>query len=361
MRVGIVGLPSSGKTSLFRALTRGTVAVDEFAGAGRPHVGVVTVPDGRVDVMAEEFKPKKVTYASVEFIDGAARIGGEPSRIKFGSDFFSDVRQVDALVQVVRGFEDPAGEAHTPVHDLQTMTDELALADLQWVETRISRIEKQLHGMKKGITTPATIEMALLERIRSHLEEGQPLKSMEFTSEEDRSIRGYDFLTLKPLVAVLNVPEEQIGAETETTVRFREHCRDAGIPEVELCAKIEMEIAELPDEEEAEFLQSIGIPEPARNVLIRKVYEALGVISFITCSDAEVRAWTIHRGAKAIDAAATIHSDLARGFIRAEVASFADIERAGGWEAAKRHGLTQLHGKDYVVQDGDVIYVRFKV
>lgn len=360
MKVGIVGLPSSGKTTLFKALTRGTVKVDDFGG-GKPNVGVVNVPDKRIDYFTEEYSPKKVTYASIEFIDGAARITKEDTRTKFGSDFFADVRQVDALVHVVRGFESQTGEPATPVKDVQTLSDELLLADLQMVENRMERVEKQLHGVKKGTTTPATMEMALLERLKNHLEEGQSLKTLELTADEDKAIRGYDFLTLKQMVAVLNISEDEIGSPTEATLQLRKHCEEAGIPEFELCAKVEMEVAELSDEEEAEFLQSMGIDEPARNKLIQACYKALGLISFITAGEPEVRAWTIKECSRAVDAAGVIHSDIARGFIRAEVASFEDVEAAGGWEAAHHKNVVQLQGKDYIVRDGDVMYFRFKV
>lgn len=358
MKVGIVGLPGAGKTTLFRALTRGTVKTDDF---GEAHVGVVRVPDLRVDFFTAEYKPKKTTYASIEFIDGAAKIAQEDSRTKFGSDFFADVRQVDALVHVVRGFESAAGDPPSPVFDAQTLNDELVLADLQMVENRMERIEKQLHGVKKGATTPATIEMALLERMKALLEEGKSLKAVEFTPDEEKSVRGYDFLTLKPMMLVLNIAEEDLAAQGDTVQSFNAYCQGSELTCLTLCAGVEMEVAELSDEEEAEFLASMGITEPARNVLIRACYSALGLISFITAGEPEVRAWTLKLGSRAVDAAGTIHSDLARGFIRMEVANFTDVEAAGGWEAAKQKGTVQLQGKDYVMQDGDVVYIRFKV
>lgn len=358
MKLGIVGLPGSGKTTLFRALTRGTVKTDDF---GEAHVGVVHVPDPRIDFFAEEYKPKKTTYANIEFIDGAAKIGQEGSGSKFGSDFFADVRQVDALVHVVRGFTSAGGEAPNPAADAQALNDELLLADLQMVENRIERIEKQLHGVKKGATTPATIEMALLERMKALLEEGKSLKGVEFTVDEEKSLRGYDFLTLKSMMMVLNIAEDEIGGSSNTIEQFNSYCEGAGLTGFALCAKVEMEVAELSDEEEAEFLGSMGIAEPARNVLIQACYRALGLISFITAGEPEVRAWTLRAGSKAVEAAGTIHSDLARGFIRVEVANFKEVEAVGGWEAARQKGITQLQGKEYVMQDGDVIYIRFKV
>ncbi len=360
MKVGIVGLPGSGKTTLFRALTRGTVKTDDYGG-GKPNVGVVQVPDPRIDFFVNEFKPKKITYASIEFIDGAARIGGDDARTKFGSDFFADVRQVDALVHVVRGFASVEGNAPNPIADAQMLSDELVLADLGLVENRMERVEKQLHGVKKGTTTPATIEMALLERLKALLEEGNSLKQAEFTPDEEKALRGYDFLTLKRMILVLNIPETEIGASSASVEAFRSYCEQFNLLGFDLCAKVEMEVAELSDEEEAEFLSSMGIQEPARNVLIRACYDALGLISFITAGEPEVRAWTLHAGSKAVEAAGAIHSDLARGFIRAEIANFNEVQPVGGWEAARQKGITQLQGKDYVMQDGDVVYIRFKV
>ena len=358
MKVGIVALPGSGKTSLFRALTRGTVKTDDF---GEAHVGVVHVPDPRIDYFTAQYSPKKVTYASIEFIDGAAKVAQDDARAKFGSDFFADVRQVDALAHVVRGFESASGDAPNPLADAQALNDELVLADLQLVENRIERIEKQLHGVKKGTTTPATIETDLLERLKGLLEEGKSLKQVEFTVDEEKAVRNYGFLTLKPMIMVLNIPEEEIGAKTEAVAQFHGYCEQANLLGFDLCAKVEMEVAELSDEEEAEFLASMGIEQPARNVLIQACYTALGLISFITAGEPEVRAWTLRAGSKAVEAAGTIHSDLARGFIRMEVANATDVQAAGGWEAAKQKGIVQLQGKEYVMQDGDVVYIRFKV
>lgn len=360
MRVGIIGLPGSGKTTLFRALTRGVFSTESFQ-SGRANVGVIHVPDPRVDFLAREYNPKKVTYASIEFVDGAAQVSHEDGRARFGSGFFADLRQVDALVVVVRGFVGVDGEKPSPVADLVRIHDELLLADLAAVEARMERVEKQLHGVRKGVTTPATIEMDLLTRIRSALEQGQPLAAADLTEEEARSVRGYDFLSLKPLIAVLNVQESEIASLSDSSAEFLKECRDRGVNAVSLCAQVEMEISELGTDEENEFLQSMGIADPARNVLIRECYSALGLISFITAGPPEVRAWTLKAGSRAIDAAAAIHSDIARGFIRVEVANASVVEQAGGWEAAKQKGLVELHGKDYIMKDGDVIYVRFKV
>ncbi len=357
MKVGIIGLPGSGKTTLFGALTRGTVKV-EIGGmsSGKSHVGVVHVPDSRIDYFSAQYHPKKITYASIEFVDGAAKLSGEDGRTKFGSDFFIDVRMVDALVHVVRGFPDITGEPATPAADAQTMSDELLIADLQLVENRMQRVEKQLHGVKKGATTPATMEMDLLQRLKDVLESGGSLKDLDLGDEEQKTVRSYDFLTLKPVVTVLNISEDMLGKDV-----FAAWNLGPAIFNLVLCASVEMEVSQLSDEDEAEFLQSMGIAEPARSALIRECYRLLGLISFITAGEPEVRAWTLRQGGKSVEAAGTIHSDLARGFIRIEVANFAEIEKAGSWEDAKAQGIVQLHGKEYVMQDGDVVYIRFKV
>ena len=362
MRVGIVGLPGSGKTSLFVALTRGTVKVEMFgAQSAKPNIGVVCVPDKRIDYFVEQYSPKKTTYASIEFIDGAAKIAQEGTSTKFAPDFFQDVRQVDALVHVVRGFTNDIGEEANPVKDVQTLKDEILLADLQFIDTRMQRVEKQTHGVKKGTTTPATQEMDFLKKLQELLENGGSIASLEFNADEDKLIRSYGFLTLKPMIVVLNASENEITSPTTITSEFKSYCEANSIPECVLCAQLEMEVSQMSDEDEAEFLASMGINEPARSKLINMAYDILGLISFITAGEPEVRAWTIRKGTKAVDAAGAIHSDIARGFIRAEVGGFEEVKNAGGWEEAKKKGILQLHGKEYIMQDGDTVYIRFKV
>jgi GTP-binding protein YchF len=356
MRVGIVGLPGSGKTAVFRAVARGGGREEHGS-----HVAVVPVPDKRFDWLVQYYHPKKATPATVEFVEGAARIGGEPGKGKFGADFFADVRKVDALVHVVRCFANDLGEPPTPVSDARELSDELLLADLQVVETRLSRIEKALHGVRHGAVTPETIERDLVERIGKALEEGKRVDTLEFTADEDRLIRGFDFLTRKPQILVANIPEDQIGKETAAVQELREYASEIGVDVLVTCAELEAQIAELPKEEQEDYLAAMGLSEPESDVLIRECYKALGLITFFTAGEPEVRAWTIPAGSRVIEAAEKIHTDLARGFIRAEVASFDTVKEAGGWEEAKRKGLVQLYAKDYVVQDGDVIYIRFKV
>lgn len=358
MRVGIIGLAGSGKTMLFRALTRGTIKTEH---SSKANIGVVSVPDSRIDFFSAQYNPKKITYASIEYIDGAARIEHEGGNAKFGSDFFADVRQVDALVPIVRGFVDSSGEEPSPVSDFHKLIDELVIADLQMIENRMIRVEKQLHGVKKGVTTPATVEMDFLNRVKSSLEEGGLMHAIDMDSEEEKMIRGYDFLTTKPMVAVLNIPEDRISAPSASDTEFIKLCEEMKVRCIRLCAELETEVSQLTDEEEAEFLESMDISEPARNVLINECYSLLGLISFITAGEPEVRAWTLRAGSKAVEAAGTIHSDIARGFIRAEVANFKDIQEVGSWEVAKTKNIVQLYGKDYIIQDGDVLYIRFKV
>jgi len=363
MRVGIVGLPQTGKTTLFRALTKGTVNTDSLgAQSGKALVGVVAVPDPRFDWLVEENSPKKVTPATIEFVDGAAKVGGADQKTRFGSDFFADVRNVDALVHVVRVFESDLGEAPTPLADARNFAEELVLADLQMIESKLQRMEKGLRGVKSGAVTPETLERDLLLEIQKSLEEGKMTRSMNLSPEQSKIISSFQFLTLQPMIVVANVTEDKaaegIGPEL---AELKDYCESNDMSLLALSAKIEAEIAELPEEEEGEFLESMGLSEPARNVLIRECYRKLGLLCFFTAGEPEVRAWTITAGSPVIEAAGKIHSDIARGFIRAEVGHFEDVKNAGGWEEAKRANLVELHTKEYIVQDGDVMYIRFKV
>jgi len=355
MKVGIVGLPGVGKTTLFRAIAGG--AGHEERGV---HVAVVRVPDERFDWLVERVKPKKATPATIEFIDGVGPIGGE-GRGKFGADFFAELRKVDALVHVIRAFTTELGEPPTPVKDARELSDELILADLQVVESRLSKLEKSLISVKHGAVTPETIERDLLLRVRGVLEAGGRVDSIKFTPDEERMLRGFEFLTQKPQILVANVPEGEINVESEPVRELQNYAAQQNLSLLVLSADLEAQIAELPEEEQAEYLAAMGLQEPASKQLIRECYRALGVITFFTATEPEVRAWTIRAGSPVIDAAEKIHTDIARGFIRAEVAHFEDVKRAGGWEEAKRAGLVELHTKEYVVQDGDVIYIRFKV
>ncbi|MEN6521840.1 MAG: DUF933 domain-containing protein [Armatimonadota bacterium] len=359
MKVGIVGLQQTGKTTLFKAITQGQAPVDEYG--GKANIGVVAVPDERFDWLVETNHPKKITPATIEVIDGAAKIGDD-QRGRFGSDFFQDVRAADALIHIVRAFTSPAGEAPTPVKDARALNEELLLADLQSVETRIARVEKSLHGTKKDATTPQTMERDFLNQIKDAMEEGKSLASLNMTPDQEKMVHGYDFMSQKPQIVVANITEDEIGnTENEAVKELQAYCDESGIPMLVLSAKVEAEVAELPAEEQKEYLEALGLEKPARYRLINETYSSLGLISFYTAGEPEVKAYSITKGTTVVDAAGKIHSDIARGFIRAEVGHFDDVKAAGGWDEAKRAGKVELYMKDYIVQNGDIMYIRFKV
>jgi len=367
LKVGIIGLPQSGKTTLFSALTRGEAS--PAGGGSAALVSVVPVPDWRYDFGVELFHPKKRTPAAIEFTDGAAQItvGEGRAAQKFGSDFFVGIRSVDALVMVVRAFETasvPAPEGGLdPLRDYRAITEELLLGDLQVIETRLERIEKQLKNRKAGVPSPEVAERVALLKIKAVLDDFKPASRAELDDDERKVVKNFDFLTAKPLIAVANLPEDGLarGVDYPLLQSLKAQCTDDGVGLIALCAAAEAEVAQLPENEQKEYLDALGIAEPARNVVIRAAYAALGAISFFTVGEDEVRAWTISAGDNALAAAGRIHSDLARGFIRAEVLAFDDLIAGGTWEAAKSANKIRLEGKDYPVKDGDILHVRFKV
>jgi hypothetical protein len=371
VKVGIIGLPTTGKTTLFNALTHGEAPVTEFGGKrSEANVGTIAVPDARFDHIVRVCRPKKVSPAHIEVIDGAAPIGVETQR-GFGTDFFTGIRAVEALIHVVRAFENsshPAPEnGLDPLRDVRKVNDELMLADLGLVETRLERIEKGLHGKKIVPGSPQTMELELMQKIRDQLENEKPLKELDLSNDEVKMIRSFDFLTLKPMIIVANVGEDQIGSpgpdpgDNPLLEGLRAYCEGEGMELIELAANIEAEVAQLPEDEEKEYLEALGITEPARNKVVQCAYRALGLLSFFTSGEDEVRAWTVDKGAKAVEAAGKIHSDLERGFIRAEIVAYDNFSKAGSWEAAKAASLMKLETKDYIMKDGDIMVVRFKV
>ena len=356
MKTGIIGLPQVGKTSLFKILTK--AKLEERAHSRQEHIGVARVPDERLDKLSELYSPKKTTFASVEFVDVAA-IGQEALK---ETAFLASLRQVDALIHVLRAFEDesiPHVGPIDPLRDIKNVEFDLMISDLTQVEKRLERLEKDL---KKGRTNDLEHEQALLIRSKAALEKEQPLRELEMTNEEKKLIKGFMFLSQKPILYALNIGESTtLGTDLEAAVsRFKldevAHRPNAGATAI--CGKVEAELAEMEDEEAAEFLGSYGLNESGLVRLIRKSYELQGLISFFTAGEDECRAWTIPVGSKAPQAAGAIHSDLEHHFIRAETIRWDTLLEAGSEAAARSKGTLRLEGKEYIVQDGDVMHIR---
>ena len=331
-------------------------------------VSVVPVPDERYDFAVRLFSPKKRTAATIEITDGAAQISGDTGRTqKFGSDFFVGIRSVDALVLVVRAFETPSLPAPSggldPLRDYQTISEELLIGDLQVIETRLERIDKQLKTRKQGVPSPEVAEREILLKIKESLDDLKPVAAVTLTDDERKIVKNFDFLTAKPMIVVANVGEGDIaqGDALPLVAPLKARCAEEGNLFIALSAEVEKEVSLLEETDQREFLDALGIAEPARGRLIRAAYAALGQMSFFTVGEDEVRAWTVNQGATALLAAGRIHSDLARGFIRGEVMAFDDLITAGTWDAAKAAGKLRLEGKEYPMKDGDILHVRFKV
>lgn len=354
MQTGIIGLPQVGKTSLFRILTR--ARVDTHSAPTQTHVGIARVPDERVAKLAEVFKPKKTTYATIEYVD----IGGIQKDREKNSASLVPLREADALAHVVRLFENPAVPHEGPLdamRDIESVDIELMLTDLEQASKRMERLEKDL---KKRKETLLETELHLLTRCRKALESEQPLRELEFKPEEYKMLNGFMFLTRKPMLYVLNIGDEEapeIGRviEKHHLEKLTAKPHTAVVP---FCGKIEAELAELPDSEAAEMMRAYGLAESGRDRLIQGSYRLLGLISFLTCGEPECRAWTIERGMTAQQAAGAIHSDIERGFIKAEVVNWENLLKAGSFPAAREKGQVRLEGKEYVVQEGDVILFR---
>jgi hypothetical protein len=356
MKTGIIGLPQVGKTSLFKILTK--AKLEERGHSRQEHIGVARVPDERLDKLSALYSPKKTTYAAVEFVDVAA-IGQEALK---ETAFLTSLRNVDALIHVLRAFEDdsiPHVGPVDPLRDIKNVEFDLMISDLTQVEKRLERLEKDL---KKGRTSELEREQALLLRSKEALEKEQPLRELEMTAEEKKLIRGFMFLSQKPVLYVLNIGESMtLGADLDAAVsRFRleDPAQRLNAGATAICGKVEAELAEMDDEEAAEFLGSYGLHESGLARLIRKSYELLGLISFFTAGDDECRAWTIPLGSKAPQAAGAIHTDLEHHFIRAETIRWDSLLAAGSEAAARAKGTLRLEGKEYVVRDGDVLNIR---
>jgi GTP-binding protein YchF len=362
MHISVIGLPNSTKTTIFNALTRGDRETTSFSsGQFEVHTGTVDVPDDRVGRLSGMFRPRKTTYAKVTYADIAGLAKGV-SEGGLSGPLLNTLSQSDALLHVVRSFEDPK-VPHTegsvdPCRDLAILDDELLLSDLIIVERRIERLQAQLkRGGDARMRLANETELALFLRLYETLDLGAPLRDLDLAPAEMKMLRNYGLLTLKPMLVVLNVGDGPAGEALEAMCGYRHRLTTVAT----LQGRLEMELAQMPPEEAAEFLADFGIEEPGLNRIIRLSYTLLGLHSFFTVGEDEVRAWTIPVGANAVEAAAAIHSDLARGFIRAEVIGYEALVQAGSLVVARQRGLLRLEGKEYVVQNGDVLNIRFNV
>lgn len=365
MKLGIVGLPNVGKSTLFNSLTKaGAESANYPFCTIDPNVGVVTVPDERLNVLSKMYNSKKVLPAAIEFVDIAGLVKGASKGEGLGNQFLANIREVDAIVHVVRCFEDTnivhVDGSINPLRDIETINLELIFSDMEMIERRIARASKGARNDKE-----LAKEVEFCQRLKAHLEEGRMAKSLSIEDEDEIEwLKGYQLLTAKPVIYAANVSEDDLaddGANNENVKRVREFAENEHSEVFVVCAQIEQEISELDDDEKKEFLEDLGLKESGLDKLIRASYSLLGLISYLTAGEQETRAWTIKKGTKAPQAAGKIHTDFERGFIRAEIVDYDSLIECGSMMAAKEKGLVRLEGKDYVVQDGDVILFRFNV
>lgn len=364
MKLGMVGLPNVGKSTLFNALTNaGAESANYPFCTIEKNVGIVSVPDARLDKLAEMYEPDKFTPATLEFVDIAGLVKGASKGEGLGNKFLGDIREVDAIVHVVRCFEDDniihVDGRINPASDIETINLELIFSDMEMVARRIDRTKKALKGDKK-----LQVQLDFLERLQAYLEEGKSARGFDFTEEELNWMRDMPLLSAKPVIYAANLSEEDFRNSIEENAHYQTVCQIAKeeyAAVLPICARMEAEIADMEPDDKAMFLEDLGLEESGLNRIIREGYSLLGLISYLTAGKQEVRAWTITKGTRAPQAAGKIHTDFEKGFIRAEVVSYEDLMACGSMTAAKEKGLVRLEGKDYVMQDGDIVLFRFNV